>query len=319
MATLKILLTGAAGFIGFHTAKKLLDVGHTVIGYDNMNDYYDVSLKEARLKRLTIYDNFKFTQDSLENRAGLEKIFLACNIDYVIHLAAQAGVRHSLESPQTYIDSNITGFLNVLECCRHWPVRHIVYASSSSVYGDSTEFPSKESHKCDTQSSLYGVTKRCNELMAHAYNKLYNMQCTGLRFHTVYGPWGRPDMALFIFTKKILAGEPIPVYNNGDLMRDFTYVDDIVAGIKGVTFKPSGLKVFNIGRGEPVRLMDFIAAIEKATGKEALLDLMPMQLGDVKMTYASTDSLFEHIGYKPVVSVENGVEAFVEWYKDYYE
>jgi len=319
MAAITFLVTGAAGFIGFHLSKRLLDDGHIVIGFDNMNDYYDVSLKEARLKRLKIYNNFKFTKDALENRWALDKIFSGCDIDYVINLAAQAGVRHSLKSPQTYIDSNITGFLNILECCRTYSVRHLVYASSSSVYGDAQSFPSKESDRCDTQVSLYGVTKRCNELMAHAYHKLYNIQCSGLRFHTVYGPWGRPDMALFIFTKAILAGKPIPVYNNGDLRRDFTYVDDIVTGIKGVAFKTDGLRVFNIGRGQPVPLMDFIAAIEKATGKEAVLDFKPMQPGDVKATYASTDDLFEHTGYKPQVSVENGVEAFVRWYKDYYK
>ncbi|MGX7595070.1 NAD-dependent epimerase [Planococcus plakortidis] len=332
---LKVLVTGAAGFIGSTLSKKLLDLNHTVIGIDNLNDYYSVSLKTSRLDLLK-HDNFHFHKVHLENTTEIERIFNEEKPDIVINLAAQAGVRYSLENPRAYIDSNIVGFTNILESCRHNQVKHLIYASSSSVYGANTSLPFSVHDNIDHPLSLYAATKKANELMAHTYSSLYNIPTTGLRFFTVYGPWGRPDMALFMFTKNILEGKPINVFNNGEMMRDFTYVNDIVEAISRLIDKPAQpnpewtgespdpgtsyapYKIYNIGNNSPVRLMDFIEAIEEKTGKEAIKNYMPLQAGDVPATYANVEDLFRDIDFQPETNIKDGVGKFVDWYVDYY-
>ena len=334
---MKILLTGAAGFIGMTTALKLLARGDEVVGLDNLNDYYDVTLKQRRLDRLTPQENFRFVKMDVADRAATEQLFAAGKFDRVIHLAAQAGVRYSLKNPHAYIDSNIVGFTNILEGCRHSGVQHLAYASSSSVYGGNTKMPFSEHDSVDHPVSLYAATKKANELMAHTYSHLYGLPTTGLRFFTVYGPWGRPDMALFLFTKAILEGRAIDVFNHGNMQRDFTYVDDIVEGVVRVmdrvaTPNPSydavqadpatssaPYRVFNIGNNNPVPLLDFIACIEDALGKKAEKRLLPLQDGDVPATYANTDALQEWVGFVPGTSIQTGITRFVEWYRDYYK
>lgn len=333
---MNILVTGAAGFIGSHLSKRLLKEGHQVIGIDNVNDYYDPQLKEDRLKQLE-HENFTFIRTDLENREVIHKTFETYKPEIVINLAAQAGVRYSLENPHAYIDSNIVGFMNILEACRHYEVEHLIYASSSSVYGANTSKPFSTSDNIDHPLSLYAATKKSNELMAHTYSHLYGLPTTGLRFFTVYGPWGRPDMALFLFTKAIVNDEPIDVFNYGKMMRDFTYVDDIVESITRLTKRPaqpnpkwSGdnpdpgssyapYKVYNIGNNSPVQLMDFIEAIEKRLGKTAKKNFLPLQAGDVPETYANVEDLFRDIDFQPQTSIQDGVNQFIDWYIDYYE
>jgi len=333
----KYLVTGAAGFIGFHVTKKLCEQGHEVIGIDNLNDYYDVNLKLARLNELKKNTSFKFIKLDLADREGIAALFSQEKFDRVIHLAAQAGVRYSIDNPMAYADSNLIGHLTILEGCRHNNVQHLVYASSSSVYGLNNKTPFSTSDSVDHPISLYAATKKSNELMSHTYSHLYNLPTTGLRFFTVYGPWGRPDMALFKFTKAIINGETIDVYNNGDMRRDFTYIDDIVEGIiriqniipkknsnwkveSGSTADSSApYKIFNIGNGNPVKLVDFIQSLEDSLGITANKNLMPMQPGDVYQTYADVDDLFETTKYKPSMRVEKGVEQFVQWYRDFYQ
>lgn len=333
---MKVLVTGAAGFIGFHVSKSLLDRGDDVVGLDNLNDYYDVDLKKARLRILEDYENFKFVKCDLADRATMEKLFGSENFERVINLAAQAGVRYSLKNPHSYIDSNVVGFLNILEGCRHNKVEHLVYASSSSVYGANTKMPFSVHHNVDHPISLYAASKKANELMAHTYSHLYGLPTTGLRFFTVYGPWGRPDMALFLFTKAILAGEPIKVFNFGNMERDFTYIDDIVLGVVQVTDRiPAGnpewsgddpdpgssyapYRLYNIGNNQPVQLMKYIEVLEKTLGKEAKKEFLPMQPGDVPKTYADVDDLIADVGFKPSTPIEEGVERFVKWYREYY-
>lgn len=330
----KILITGAAGFIGFHLSKRMLEAGESIIGLDNINDYYDVKLKEDRLKILKQYDNFEFVKASLEDAESIEDIFRN-DIKYVIHLAAQAGVRYSLENPRAYIDSNIVGFLNILEACRQNPVKHLIYASSSSVYGGNTKVPFSTADNVDHPVSLYAATKKSNELMAHTYSHLYDIPTTGLRFFTVYGPWGRPDMALFLFTKAIINNEPIKVYNYGKMIRDFTYIDDIVEGIIRLKDKPpikkekilledpststAPYKIYNIGNNHPVELESFIEIIEKEIGKKAVKEYLPIQAGDVPKTFADIDDLITDIDFRPNTSIEVGIKRFIEWYKWYYK
>lgn len=334
---MRILVTGAAGFIGYHTAARLLDQGHEVIGFDNLSPYYDVSLKEARLARLKGRNNFRFLQADLADRTIVEATFAEERPERVIHLAAQAGVRYSLDHPHSYISSNVAGFLHVLEGCRHHGVEHLVYASTSAVYGANRKLPFDVSDRTDHPVSLYGATKKANELMAHSYAHLYGLPATGLRFFTVYGPWGRPDMSLFIFTRKILAGEPIPVFNYGHHARDFTYIDDIVEGVVRATdvvatpdpnWRPetpdsatssAPYRLYNIGNHSPVALLDYIAAIEKALGLKAKLELLPPQPGDVEETYADLDALKAATGFEPKTPLEVGIERFVAWYRDYYK
>ena len=331
---MKVLVTGAAGFIGFHTALQLLARGDVVIGVDNVNDYYDVNLKEARLKAIQAHTNaknFKFVKLDLSEQAFTEKLFADENPDNVIHLAAQAGVRYSLENPHAYISSNIVAFTNVLEACRSIQPKHLVYASSSSVYGGNTKLPFSETDYVDRPASLYAATKKSNELMAHTYSHLYGIPTTGLRFFTVYGPWGRPDMAPFLFADAILNNKPIKVFNHGDMMRDFTYIDDIVEGIIRVLDKPATPKIdalesnihapcrlFNIGNNKPEQLLDFIAKLENAFGKTTQKEFLPMQAGDVKATYADTSALEVWIGFKPSTDLKTGIEQFSIWYKKYY-
>ena len=332
----KVLITGAAGFIGFHLTARLLDSGCHVTGVDNLNPYYDVRLKEARLAKLTPFEKFEFHKIDLSDKKGLEKIFGNTSFDVVVNLAAQAGVRYSLTNPNAYVDSNIAGFVNILECCRHFHAKHLVFASSSSVYGANTKMPFSVHDNVDHPVSLYAASKKSNELMAHTYSHLFQLPCTGLRFFTVYGPWGRPDMALFLFTKAILAGKPIKVFNHGRMKRDFTYIDDIVEGVIRVMGrlpepnpKWSGdapdpatsyapYKLYNIGNNNPVKLMEFIAAIEKALGKKAKKEFLDLQPGDVPATYADIDGLIKDVGFKPETPIETGIERFIAWYKDYY-
>jgi len=334
---MKILLTGSAGFIGMTTALKLLARGDEVVGIDNLNDYYDVTLKESRLNRLLPHANFRFIKLDVADREGMAMLFATEKFDRVIHLAAQAGVRYSLQNPHAYIESNIVGFTNILEGCRHSQVQHLVYASSSSVYGGNTKMPFSEHDSVDHPVSLYAASKKANELMAHTYSHLFGMPTTGLRFFTVYGPWGRPDMALFLFTKAILAGKPIDVFNHGDMMRDFTFVDDIVEGVVRVLDRvpqanpaydavaadpatsSAPYRVFNIGNNNPVRLLDFIGCIEDALGKKAEKRLLPLQDGDVPATYANTDALNDWVGFVPGTPVRDGIGRFVAWYRDYYK
>lgn len=316
-----VLVTGCAGFIGFHTAKRLLQDGYCVIGLDNLNDYYDVSLKEARLSMLQPDSAFTFVQAALEDREVMPELFQAHEMDTVIHLAAQAGVRYSLQNPHAYIDSNITGFMNVLEGCRHHGVKHLLYASSSSVYGANTVVPFSVQHNVDHPISLYAATKKANELMAHTYSHLYNLPTTGMRFFTVYGPWGRPDMAPFLFTNAILRGEPIKIFNYGDMKRDFTYVDDIVEAVRHLMERPlhsNRYRIYNVGNSQPVPLLEFVEAIEEAAGKKAVKELLPLQPGDVPVTYADVSELMRETGFRPQTSIQEGVRKFVAWYKDYY-
>jgi UDP-glucuronate 4-epimerase len=331
-----ILITGAAGFIGSTLALRLLARGDRVYGIDNLNDYYDVTLKEARLKRCQEHKSFQFQKLDIADRDGMARLFREQRFDAVMHLAAQAGVRYSIENPYAYIDANLVGFGNILEGCRHSRVGHLVFASSSSVYGANTKLPFSEHDNVDHPVSLYAASKKANELMAHSYAHLYGLPCTGLRFFTVYGPWGRPDMALFKFTKGILAGDAIPVFNQGKMIRDFTYIDDIVEGVVRVIDAPavpnpawSGnepdsatsyapWRVFNIGNNKPVELMRYIEVLEKCLGKKARLDLLPMQPGDVPATYANTEALDAAVGFKPDTPVETGVANFVNWYRAYY-
>ena len=330
---LRVLVTGAAGFIGSTLVKKLLDRGDQVVGIDNLNDYYDVSLKEARLGRLTEKTTFQFMQMDIADRATLAKLFEEGAFDVVVNLAAQAGVRYSIENPAAYIDANLVGFGNILEGCRHSGVGHLVYASSSSVYGSNEDLPFSEKDNVDHPISLYAASKKANELMAHAYAHLYGLPTTGLRFFTVYGPWGRPDMALFKFTRGILDGTPIPVFNNGQMVRDFTYIDDIVEGVMRVIDRPAAKsesrsqpdrsrsapwRVYNIGNSHRVQLMDYISALEKALDQKAVLDLMPMQDGDVPATEADVSALGEDFGYRPSIQVDEGIQRFVDWYRAYY-
>ena len=334
---MKILLTGAAGFIGMTTTLRLLARGDTVVGLDNLNDYYEVSLKHNRLARLTPHANFRFVKLDVADRAGMEKLFAEERFDRVIHLAAQAGVRYSLQNPHAYIDSNIVGFMNVLEGCRHSQVQHLVYASSSSVYGGNTKMPFSEHDSVDHPVSMYAATKKANELMAHTYSHLFGLPTTGLRFFTVYGPWGRPDMALFLFTKAILEGRPIDVFNHGNMQRDFTFVDDIVEGVirvldrvaepnpayvsdtpdPGTSNAP--FRVFNIGNHDPVQLLDYIGCIESALGMTAQKNLLPLQDGDEPATYADVDALRDWVGFAPATDVRSGVARFVAWYREYYK
>lgn len=311
---MKVLVTGAAGFIGFHLVQRLLGRGDEVVGLDNLSDYYSVALKEARLAQVRS-DRFRFVRMDLADRAALPALFAAERFDAVVNLAAQAGVRYSVENPWAYIDSNVVGFLNVLECCRHYPVQHLVYASSSSVYGGNEKTPFSEEDRVDRPVSLYAATKKSDELMAGCYSHLYGLKVTGLRLFTVYGPWGRPDMSPMLFASAILAGKPIKVFNHGDMLRDFTYVDDIVEGMVRVLDRaPQGHEVFNIGCSKPVRLLDFISELERALGREAEKIMLPMQPGDVYQTYADTTKLERELGYKPGVMLREGVDRFVAWY-----
>ena len=334
---MNIIVTGAAGFIGMHVSKKLLDNGHNVTGIDNLNTYYDQTLKQNRLNCLFGYKNFIFYKQDIADKDTIMEIFLEANAECVINLAAQAGVRYSLIDPDTYGSSNLVGFLNILEACRNYKVSHLIYASSSSIYGSNEEKPFKETHNTDHPISLYGATKKANEIMAHSYSHLFKIPTTGLRFFTVYGPWGRPDMALFKFTKAILENKPVDIYNHGNMVRDFTYIDDVVHAVTKLvnipattstnynTQKPdastsnSPWRIFNIGNGKPTHLMDYISAIEKALGKEAKKNFLPMQKGEVLETSSDTQSLENWTGLKPGTSVMQGVENFVEWYLSYYK
>jgi len=345
---MKILVTGTAGFIGYHLANKLIERGDEVIGIDNINDYYDVNLKYGRLESAGVkkekieygkkveskkYPNYKFIKLNLEDKEAIDKLFKEEKFDKVCHLAAQAGVRYSLKNPYAYINSNIVGHMNILEAVRHFGTKHLVYASSSSVYGLNKKQPFSTNDNVDHPISLYAATKKSNELMSHTYSYLYNIPTTGLRFFTVYGPWGRPDMALFKFVKNIFEDKPIDVYNYGNMSRDFTYIDDIIEGVKRVIDNPpkgnpnwngqpnesvAPYKVYNIGRGKPVKLMDFIEAIEETLGKKAKKNLLPMQPGDVEATWADTTDLEKDLGYKPKVDVNEGIKKFVEWYREFY-
>lgn len=334
---MKILVTGAAGFIGFHLTIYLLKRGDEVVGFDNLNNYYEVKLKQDRLAILSNHQSFTFVQADLSDRAAVEKVFAEHRFDRVINLAAQAGVRYSIENPHAYIDANIVGFMNILEACRHNKIEHLTYASSSSVYGSNTEMPFSVHHNVDHPVSLYAATKKANELMAHTYSHLYGLPTTGLRFFTVYGPWGRPDMALFLFTRAIIEGKPIKVFNNGLMRRDFTYIDDIVEGVVRVSdriapanpdwdgMKPdpatsrAPYRIYNIGNNRPVELLRFIEIIEKKLGKTAVKEMLPMQPGDVPATYADVDDLMRDTGFAPATPLETGISRFIDWYRDYYK
>ncbi len=333
----RFLVTGAAGFIGFHTARRLLDRGDEVIGLDNLNEYYDIRLKHARLSILQASAGFSFHKIDLSDRAAMENLFAETRPEVVIHLAAQAGVRYSLTNPHSYTSANVTGFLHVLEGCRHTTVRHLVYASTSSVYGANTHMPFAENESANHPLTLYAATKKANELMAHSYSHLFRIPTTGLRFFTVYGPWGRPDMALFLFAKAILEGKPISVFNGGNMMRDFTFVDDIVEGvIRAADRPPTGnpewksddpdpstsdapWRIFNIGNSRPTQLTDYIEVLETCLGRKAERQLLPMQPGDVPATWANADALDKAVGYRPSTTIEVGVRRFVEWYRDFYQ
>lgn len=332
-----ILVTGAAGFIGFHLSLRLLEAGNKVCGFDNLNTYYDVSLKEARLKIIAGNPDFSFIKGDLSDRTAVERLFAANSFDVVFNLAAQAGVRYSLTNPHAYVESNLTGFMNILEGCRHQKVKHLLFASSSSVYGANTKMPFSVHDNVDHPLSLYAATKKANELMAHTYASLYGLPCTGLRFFTVYGPWGRPDMALFLFTRAILENRPIDVFNNGNMKRDFTYIDDIIEGLVRVMDKtpapdpawsgaapdPSSsfapYRIYNIGNNSPVKLLDFILALEQELGKTAVRNFLPMQPGDVPETRADVDDLMKDVGFRPATPVSEGIRRFVKWYREYYK
>ncbi len=330
----KVLVTGAAGFIGFHLSQTLTDRGDQVIGIDNLNSYYDVSLKHARLKQLEKQESFSFHLLDLTDREMISQLFSQQQFDIVIHLAAQAGVRYSLQNPHAYVDSNLVGFLNILEGCRHAEIKHLVFASSSSVYGANQKVPFSVQDNVDRPVSLYAATKKANELMAYTYSHLYGLPTTGLRFFTVYGPWGRPDMAYFLFTKAILAGQPINLFNHGRMQRDFTYIDDIIEGVTRVMNNiPQALKldtdsdestifapykIYNIGNNNPVEIMDFIEVLENCLGKKSIQNFLPMQPGEVPITYANVDDLIRDVGFRPKTALDAGIKSFVEWYKDYY-
>ncbi|MGL6247922.1 MAG: NAD-dependent epimerase [Culicoidibacterales bacterium] len=332
-----VLVTGSAGFIGFHLTKQLHDLGYKIIGIDNMNDYYSVQLKEDRNAILQQLSNYQFIQGGIEETALINELFAQHSIDYIVNLAAQAGVRYSLENPHAYVQSNVIGFLNILEAAKTYKVKHLVYASSSSVYGANQKMPFSEHHPVNHPVSMYAATKKANELMAHSYSHLYNLPTTGLRFFTVYGPWGRPDMSPMLFASAIVENRPINVFNHGQMQRDFTYIDDIVTGIIVTLQNPpvenpdwdrieadpatsyAPYRVYNIGNNEPVALMDFIQTIEKHVGKEAMKNMMPMQAGDVQATYANIDDLQALTGFKPTTSIDEGIEKFVTWYKEYYK
>ncbi|HEX8563129.1 MAG TPA: NAD-dependent epimerase [Flavobacterium sp.] len=343
---MKILVTGAAGFIGYHLCTQLLAEGHQVVGIDNINDYYDVNIKLGRLSKLGIedkasqsstYRGFQFYRIDICEEQRLASLFASEKFEYVVHLAAQAGVRYSIDNPKVYIQSNINGFINILELCREHKPKHLVFASSSSVYGLNSAMPFSATHHTDHPVSLYAATKKSNEMMAHSYAHLFNIPCTGLRFFTVYGPWGRPDMAYFSFTKKIIEGNSIDVFNNGDLMRDFTYIDDIVAGIAAIMMLPAEgqpnfdkanpdpsqslapYAIYNIGNHKPVKLIEFINTLENAIGKKAVMDYKPMQPGDVYATYADISGLSDRCGFEPKTNIETGLNRFVEWYKEFYK
>lgn len=331
-----VLVTGAAGFIGYHLSKRLIENGYKVTGIDNMNPYYDVKLKETRLSHLTSSENFTFSQINLEDLNDLKKVFEEHEFDVVVNLAAQAGVRYSLKNPHAYVNANIVGFVNLLECCRYNHIKHLVFASSSSVYGANTLMPFSIHHNIDHPVSLYAATKKSNELMAHTYSHLYGLPCTGLRFFTVYGPWGRPDMALFLFTKAILEDKPIKVFNHGKMQRDFTYIDDIIEGVVRVMAnKPepnpswsgnspdpgtsyTNYKIYNIGNNQPISLERFIEIVEDTLGKKAIKEMMDLQPGDVTATYADVDDLINDVGFKPATPIEVGIKNFIEWYKAFY-
>jgi len=332
----KLLVTGAAGFIGFHVSRRFLEGGNTLVGVDNLNDYYDVNLKKARLALLEKKAGFRFIKANIADRERMSALFQEETPEIVVHLAAQAGVRYSLVNPHVYADSNLTGFINILEGCRHQKITHLVFASSSSVYGANTQMPFSVHHNVDHPVSLYAATKKANELMAHTYANLYNLPCTGLRFFTVYGPWGRPDMALFLFTKAILEDRPIDVFNEGRMSRDFTYIDDVVEGIfrvadkipkpnvywnsnhpdPGTSFAP--YKIYNIGNNRPAELFEFIRILETQLGKKAKMNLLPMQPGDVPKTFADVDDLMRDVDFKPATSLKDGIRHFVKWYREYY-
>ncbi|MFW1965570.1 NAD-dependent epimerase [Acinetobacter guillouiae] len=339
---MKVLVTGAAGFIGFNVAKKLLERGDDVVGFDNMNDYYDPALKQARLAvlrdtALQTQQTFTFIHANLADKALVDQCFQDHQFDRVIHLAAQAGIRYSLDNPLSYVESNLIGFTNIIEACRYAKIPHLTYASTSSVYGANTTMPFSEKHGVNHPVQFYAATKRANELMAHSYSHLFNLPTTGLRFFTVYGPWGRPDMALFKFTKNIIEDQPVPVFNHGNHTRDFTFISDIVEGVirssdqiaqpdpnwdsknpdPSTSYAP--FRIFNIGNNNPVKLIEYIHAIEKALGKEAILELLPLQPGDVQDTFADSSALEQMVGYKPLVSVDDGVKQFVDWYRDFYQ
>lgn len=334
---MRILVTGAAGFIGSHLCQRLIDRGDQIVGLDNLNDYYDVTLKQARLARFSDAENFSFVKGGIEDRTLVENLFSSNAFDAVINLAAQAGVRYSVTNPHAYVDSNLVGFINILEGCRHHNVKHLVYASSSSVYGASTFMPFSVNQNVDHPLSLYAATKKANELMAHTYSNLYGLPTTGLRFFTVYGPWGRPDMALFLFTKSILEGKPIDIFNHGKMQRDFTYIDDIVEGIirvtdraaspdqgwsgqspnPGTSFAP--YRLYNIGNNQPIELLYFVETIEKCLGMAAVKNLLPLQPGDVPATFADVDELMADTGFRPATSIEEGIKRFVAWYLEYYQ
>lgn len=332
-----VLVTGAAGFIGFQLSRRLLNDGVRVTGVDNLNPYYDVGLKQDRLDQIATNPNFTFVNQDLVDRAALQELFKSTDFDVVVNLAAQAGVRYSLTNPHAYVDSNLVGFVNILECCRHNGVKHLVFASSSSVYGANTSMPFSIHHNVDHPVSLYAATKKANELMAHTYSHLYGLHCTGLRFFTVYGPWGRPDMALFLFTRAIIEGNPIQVFNHGKMQRDFTYIDDIIEGVvrvmarlpeanpewrgdspdPGTSYAP--YKLYNIGNNNPVQLLEFIQEIENALGRKAQKEFMDIQPGDVPATYADVDDLIRDVGFKPETSITDGIRRFVEWFREYYD
>ncbi len=334
---MKILITGAAGFIGHTLAIRMLERGDEVVGIDNLNNYYDVRLKENRLTRLAAYPRFRFIKLDIADIQGTKALFAAEKFDTVMNLAAQAGVRYSMENPQAYVEANLVGFTNILEGSRHNGVKHLVFASSSSVYGANTKLPFSEADPVDHPISLYAATKKANEMMAHCYADLYKLPCTGLRFFTVYGPWGRPDMALFMFTKAIRAGEPIRVFNHGNMVRDFTYVDDIIEGVVRVIDQPAApdpawnsdqpdpgtsyapYRIYNIGNNTPVKLMRYINALEECLGKKAIMDMLPMQPGDVPATQADVSRLERDVGFRPATQVEDGIARFVKWYRNYYE
>jgi len=331
-----VLVTGAAGFIGYHLSLRLLKDGCTITGIDNLNPYYDVSLKKDRIEELTPFEDFSFVKTDISDKEALEKIVKGSQFDVVVNLAAQAGVRYSLDNPQSYVDANIVGFVNLLECCRYNDVRHLVFASSSSVYGANTKMPFSVHHNVDHPVSLYAASKKTNELMAHTYSHLFGLACTGLRFFTVYGPWGRPDMALFLFTRAILEGKPIQVFNHGKMQRDFTYIDDIIEGVVRIMGRlpeqnPSWngdnpdpgtsyarYKIYNIGNNNPVELMEFIAVIEKVLGREAKKEFLDLQPGDVIATYADIDDLTKDVGFKPGTPIDTGIRRFITWFKEYY-
>jgi UDP-glucuronate 4-epimerase len=336
----RILVTGAAGFIGFHVAQALLRRGNEVIGLDNLNDYYDVSLKQARLELLLPQPGFEFQRLDLASRSEMDQLFRSTRPARVVHLAAQAGVRYSLTNPHAYVQSNLTGFVNVLEGCRHTQVEHLVYASSSSVYGGNTQLPFSVHHNVDHPLSLYAATKKANELMAHTYSSLFGLPTTGLRFFTVYGPWGRPDMAMFLFTKAILADRPIDVFNHGQMQRDFTYIDDVVEGVLRTLDKTptprapqpvrsadapdpatssAPYRIYNIGNNQPIELLRVIEIIEECLGKKAVKRMLPMQLGDVPATYADVDDLMRDVGFRPATPIEEGIARFVAWYREFYK